>query len=191
VIKGGWAAVNDVFLKEAEPVVLEELRKLPNGAKLDEHIGNLRSGKTSANRIERELLPYGGMMEVAVKATQVSAADMKELEEALEEFQPDEEHIQQVKNLSLVQSFGGKWQHGVQAAIADRPELAGRWQAVVQAARAYELWSRAYAVLTPPVSERARAEVQAELSEYETYLPMFGKDGMRLLSRLRAFVSSV
>jgi hypothetical protein len=41
------------------------------------------------------------------------------------------------------------------------------------------------------MSERARAQIQAELPEFETYLPMFGDAGRDLLRRLREFVSSV
>ncbi|MCL2749255.1 MAG: hypothetical protein FWE50_04255 [Alphaproteobacteria bacterium] len=191
VLNGGWAAVNQVLLHEADTLVLEELMKLPNGSKLAEHIRNLQSGKTAKNSIERELMPYGGLMDRAAKGTSISDTDLKELEVALADFQPDEEHIEKIRSLPMVQSFGEKWQSGVRAAVARYPELAEKWRQVQQTSRAYELWNRGYAMLEPPVSDRARAQIQADLSEYETYLPMFGEDGTKLLVRLRAFMSSV
>lgn len=191
VIEGGWAVVNKALLAEADNEVMADLQKLPNGEKLVQHIKNLKSGKTEMNGIERGFIPYGGMMDSAVKATQISNKDLKELESVLAEFQSDEEHIEKIKNLTFVQSFGEKWISGVRASLSGKPELEKKWVEVSQSARAYDLWNKAYAILIPPVSERARAEIQAELSEYETYLPMFGEDGMQLLSRLRSFVSSL
>jgi hypothetical protein len=191
VIEGGWAAVNSVLLEEADDAVLEAGLKLPNGFRLEKHVHNLRAGKTPADTIERELIPYGGAMEVAVRAAKISGADFKELVTALDRFKPDEEHLEGIKNLTFVQSFGENWLTDVREALATKPDLVAKWERVYQTARAYELWSKAYSIMTPPVSERARAEIQAELSEYETYLPMFGEDGQRLLARLRTFVSSV
>ena len=43
VIFGGWAAVNQVFVDEATPDVLRELRELPTGKNLVKHIENLRA----------------------------------------------------------------------------------------------------------------------------------------------------
>ncbi|MCL1892247.1 MAG: hypothetical protein FWF97_03095 [Alphaproteobacteria bacterium] len=191
VIEGGWAVVNRALVAESDSQILEELLKLPNGEKLSAHIRNLQSGRTPMDGIERELMPYGGMMDRAAKGTQISTSDLKELESALARFQPDEDHLEEIRNLPFVQSFGEKWASGVRAAIAGHPGLVEQWRQVQQASRAYELWNRGYAMLEPPVSDRARAEIQAELSEYETYLPMFGEEGMKLLARLRAFVSSV
>jgi len=191
VISGGWSVINRVLLNEADAPVLEELMKLPNGGKLVQHIKNLQSGKMAKDSIEHELMPYGGQMDRMAKGTLISGADMKELEKALMDFQPDEEHIEAIRSLPMVQSFGERWLVGIRAAVACHPELLEKWRQVQQASRAYELWNRGYAMLTPPVSDRAKAEIQAELSEYETYLPMFGEDGTKLLARLRAFVSSV
>ncbi len=191
VIEGGWAVVNKALLAEADNEVLTDLQKLPNGEKLVQHIKNLQSGKTEIGGIERGFIPYGGMMDSAVKATQISNKDLKELESVLAEFQSDEEHIEKIKNLAFVRSFGENWIAGVRASLSEKPDLVKKWVEVSGSARAYDLWNKAYAILIPPVSDRARAEIQAELSEYETYLPMFGEDGMQLLSRLRSFVSSL
>lgn len=191
VIEGGWAAVNRVLMDEADDAVIEAGLKLPNGWRMAKHIQNLRSGKTPMDTIERELIPYGGAMEVAVMAAKISGEDFEELKAALMDFQPTQEDLDKIKSLTFVKSFGENWLSGVRGALVNMSELSEKWQQVYQAARAYELWNRAHAIMTPPVSERAQAEVQAELSEYETYLPMFGDDGKKLLSRLRAFVSSI
>lgn len=44
-------------------------------------------------------------------------------------------------------------------------------------------------MLNQPLSERAHAQLQADMPEYETYLPMFGDAGEELLHKLRAFIS--
>ena len=44
VIIGGWAAINPVFVAEADDEVIRELRVLPTGKMLIQHIENLRSG---------------------------------------------------------------------------------------------------------------------------------------------------
>ena len=62
VIIGGWATINPVLVNEATDEVIKELRELPTGKMLIRHIENLRSGKTPMDSINRELLPYGGMM---------------------------------------------------------------------------------------------------------------------------------
>jgi hypothetical protein len=178
-------------MDEADDAVIEAGLKLPNGWRMAKHIQNLRSGKTPMDTIERELIPYGGAMEVAVMAAKISGEDFEELKAALMDFQPTQEDLDKIKSLTFVKSFGENWLSGVRGALVNMSELSEKWQQVYQAARAYELWNRAHAIMTPPVSERAQAEVQAELSEYETYLPMFGDDGKKLLSRLRAFVSSI
>ena len=62
VIIGGWGALNPIFIEEATPDVISELSNMPTGKMLVKHIENLRSGKTPMNTIDRDLLPYGGMM---------------------------------------------------------------------------------------------------------------------------------
>ena len=89
VIFGGWAAVNQVFVDEATPDVLRELRDLPTGKNLIRHIENLRSGKTPMDSIERELLPYGGMMDDALDKYYLTEAEWRcidRLENCLEKL---------------------------------------------------------------------------------------------------------
>ena len=68
--------------------------------------------------------------------------------------------------------------------------MARQWAVVVQTARAYQLWETATEILTQPQDDRARAQIQADMPEYETYLPMFGDMGNQLLGRLRLFIST-
>ena len=76
VIFGGWAAVNQVFVAEADNDVMRELRALPTGKMLIQHIENLRSGKTPMDSIERELLPYGGTMDQSVATISLTPTEM-------------------------------------------------------------------------------------------------------------------
>ncbi len=91
--------------------------------------------------------------------------------------------------LNAVKKFGEEWPAGIKSALADDQDMANKWSTVTTTARAYELWKIASDITSAPMSERARATVQAELPEYETYLPMFGNAGRELLRRLREFVS--
>ncbi|MGI5846036.1 MAG: hypothetical protein ACOX7D_02545 [Alphaproteobacteria bacterium] len=191
VIEGGWGAVNQVLVAEAEEDVLKELQKLPSGTKLVQHIKSLKSGETPMNQIKRELMPYSGKMSNVVKVIEISDKDLQTLESVLKDFHPDEEHVNKIKNLDFVQSFGDNWIKSIRNTLLDKPDLLSKWDEVSYTARAYELWNKAYTLLTPPISERARAQAQADLPEYETYLPMFGEEGKKLLIRIRTFISSI
>ncbi|MDR1206880.1 MAG: hypothetical protein LBK26_00490 [Rickettsiales bacterium] len=196
VIDGGWRAVNAVFISDANADVLEELKKLPNGGKLAQHIRNLQDGKTPVNSISHELMPYGGMMESAPvdgddAPTGISDDDLKEIESALENFKPDQEHLDAIRGLPSVRQFGDRWLAGIRVTIAGRPDLLDKWRIVYSADRAFSLWSRANEILSWTPSARTRAEVQADMPEYETYLPMFGDAGKEMLVKLRAFISSM
>ena len=90
VIVGGWTALNPIFIAEANDDVLKELRELPTGKNLVQHIENLRSGKTQMDSIDRDLLPYGGMMGDATPPIILTQAQWKELESGLEFFTPDQ-----------------------------------------------------------------------------------------------------
>ncbi len=190
VIIGGWAAVNPVFVNEAEPDVIEELRALPTGKMLIEHIENLRSGKTSMDSIERDLLPYGGMMAQSELTVPLTRTQITDLEYALNNFTPDQDGLNRIQNLPVVQKFGDQWIQAIRAALATRPDLTAKWDTVAQTYRAYNLWNTASEMVNEPISERSRAQLQADMPEYETYLPMFGDAGIELLTKLRAFIST-
>lgn len=190
VIFGGWAAINPIFVNEADPDVIRELKLLPNGARLVQHIENLQNGKTPMDSIAQELMPYGGLMNDSVASTQLSESEMQELRGALNEFVPDSEGLDKIRSLEVVRKFGDEWLVAIKSALANNPEMLEQWNIVNKTARAYFLWKVANDILAAPISERARAQVQADLPEYETYLPMFGDAGNELLSRLRIFVSS-
>jgi hypothetical protein len=190
VIFGGWAAVNEVFVREADGPVLIELKKMPCGEKLAEHIENLKSGRTPMDSIRPELLPYGGAMNSSPGfSEQLSESELKELKAALEGFASDRGHLDQILDLSVVKKFGEEWALGIANALASDPDLTAKWKLVQQTDRAYDIWDSANSILSNPITERARALVQSDLLEYETYLPMFGDAGADLLSKLHAAVA--
>ncbi len=191
VIFGGWGAVNQVFVAEASADVLAALRELPTGRSLVRHIENLRTGKTAMDSIERELLPYGGAMEISTETAPLTTSQMRQLEDALNSFTPDENGLQALENTAIIKKFGEEWLVGVRATLADRPDLLAKWTTVTQTYQAYKLWNTANEVLQAPISDRARAQLQSDMPEYETYLPMFGDAGNELLARLRTYVSSI
>ncbi len=191
VIIGGWATVNPVFVNEATDDVMAELRDMPTGKMLVRHIENLRSGKTPMDSIDPELLPYGGMMTAEDVATiKLSPEQWRELENALQNFTPDQDGLNSFMSLGVVREFGEEWQTAIRSILNARPQLLNQWNIVNQTYNAYRLWDMAHEIIANPISERARAQVQADMLEYETYLPMFGDAGAELLAKLRTFVSS-
>ena len=100
VIFGGWAAVNAVFVNEATPEVITELQELPTGKMLAKHIENLRSGKTPMDSIERDLLPYGGMMSETVATIPLTPEEWTELENGINNFTPDENGLNEIQLVS-------------------------------------------------------------------------------------------
>ena len=191
VIVGGWATVNPVFVADASDDVIAELHDMPNGNTLIKHIENLRSGKTPMDSIERELLPYGGMMTEEMASITLTPTQWQELVRGIENFTPDQSGLDAFKALGVVRGFGAEWQTAIRAALATRPHLLEKWGIIRQTDSAYRLWDMANTIISNPITERARAQVQADMPEYETYLPMFGDAGNELLAKLRAFISSL
>ena len=194
-INGTWASVNPVFLSESNDAVIEEIKKIPAGEKLAMHIEQLRAGRIAQNSISPELMPYGGMMESHSVELDYDARfdnnDIDSLLRELEVFTPTLENVNRIKQLPFVVQFGDRWLAGVRAALANRPDMLARIKTVHDTDRAYQLWERASEILSWQPSEKLRAEVQADLPEYETYLPMFESSGVELLSKLRAYVASI
>lgn len=192
VIIGGWATVNPIFVNDATDDVINELRDMPTGKLLVQHIENLRSGKTAMDSIDSELLPYGGMMTAEDVATiKLNPNQWRELENALQEFTPDQAGLDRFMSLELVRNLGEEWQNSIRAILNARPKLLDKWNVVKQTYNAYRLWDVANEIIANPISERVRAQVQADMPEYETYLPMFGDAGAELLAKLRTFISSM
>lgn len=191
VIFGGWAAVNQVFVDEATPDVVRELRELPTGKNLVKHIENLRSGKTPMDSIDRELLPYGGMMAETVATVPLTPDEWTELESGINSFTTDQQGLDNIQQLGVIKKFGDQWLVAIRAALSARPDLVEKWSIVMKTYRAYYLWKVASDMLNQPLSERARAQLQADMPEYETYLPMFGDAGVQLLEKLRSFISAM
>lgn len=190
VIIGGWAAVNPVFVNEATPNVIEELRTMPTGTALIQHIENLRSGQTSMDSIDRNLLPYGGLMSQSILTEPLTKSELDTLADAMNHFTPDQDSLDRIQNLAVVKKFGDEWLTSIRAALVGHPDLTEKWNTVAQTYQAYNLWNIASTMVNEPISERSRAQLQADMPEYETYLPMFGDEGVKLLSKLRAFIST-
>lgn len=191
VIVGGWATINPVFVADASDEVIAELREMPTGKTLVQHIENLRSGKTKMDTIEPELLPYGGMMGQSAETIALTAAQWHELESGLSGFTPNQIGLDAFQSLPVVRQFGDEWPTAIRAAIATRPKLAEQWETVWKTYNAYRLWGVANEVVANPLTERVRAQIQADIPEFETYLPMFGDAGNELLGKLRTMISSL
>ena len=192
VINGGWAAVNPVLVAESDdPQVREELKKLPTGKRLATHIENLRSGATPMDTIESELLPYGGLIASQEMHYSLTEEEMSKLKSALDSFETTPESLKSIKNLDCVSKFGADWVEAIKSVLAKDPEYLEKWDAVVRTSKAYQMWDSAKQLMSETLTERNRAQIQADMPEFETYLPMFGDQGKEMLSKLRTFMSSV
>lgn len=192
VIDGGWGAVNPVFIAESnDPQVITELENLPTGKKLIAHINNLRSGETPMDSIDKDLLPYGGLMSGQSASISLTEDEINQLKQALGTFQPTPENLNTIKQLPFIQKFGNDWVDDVKSALAFDNDLLSQWNRVVQTYNAYRIWDSAKELLTETLTERSRAQIQADMPEFETYLPMFGDAGKEMLSKLRTFMSSL
>lgn len=192
VINGGWVAVNRVFVDEATDEVLKEMADLPTGKMLVAHIKNLRDGKTPMNSIARELLPYGGMMADAAVIMDISSKDMDTLISAIQEFQPNQDELTKFMEMPVVRKLGSDWAVIIRNALTnDHPDITEKFDLIVRTWRAYDLWNDANEIIAKPMNERTRAQLQVDMPEYETYLPMFGEEGKKLLRQLYKFTSSL
>lgn len=192
VINGGWAAVNRVFIDESNDAqIIKELENLPTGKKLIMHINNLRSGKTPMDSINKDLLPYGGMMSGQDTNISLTPDEITELKNMLNKFQTTSESLHALKQMPLVQKFGNNWTTDIKSAIASDSVLSAQWDNVIKTDTAYKIWNSAQELLSETLTERNRAQIQADMPEFETYLPMFGDTGKKTLERLRTFVSSL
>ncbi len=191
VIVGGWAVLNPIFLNDANDDVIAELNDMPAGKLLVQHIENLRSGKTPMDSIERELLPYGGMMTESIASINLRDGEMNELQRAIQDFIPDQAGLDMFLSLPVVRRFGEEWPVAIRSVIAKQPQLLAKWDVIKQTYDAYRLWDSANEIISNPLSERARALVQSDMPDYETYLPKFGVQGIELLEKLRTFISTL
>lgn len=191
VIIGGWAAVNPIFVNEATDDVIKELREMPTGKSLIQHIENLRSGKTNMDSINPELLPYGGQMMESISSVALTGAQWTELENAIIEFTPDQTGLDKFVGLGIIKNFGNEWPVALRAVLTQRPQLLQKLETIIKTYNAYKYWGIASEIVNTPLTERVRAQVQADMPEYETYLPMFGSAGAELLEKLRNLVSSI
>ena len=192
VIDGGWSAVNKVFIQESnDPKVISELELLPTGKRLVAHINNLRSGKTPMDSIDKDLLPYGGMMSGQSVIFVLTDDEKAELKTALDNFQASPEGLEKIKNMPVVQKFGNDWIEDIKSSVISDQDMLEKWHLVAKTDKAYRIWDSANQLLTETLTERNRAQIQADMPEYETYLPMFGEQGEAVLLKLRTFMSSL
>ena len=191
VIVGGWAAVNKALIAESgDPQVMEALEKMPTGKRLATHINNLRNGATPMNTIDPDLLPYGGLLATQEMAVSLTQSEMDELKSALANFEPTPDGLKKIKQLEYVRKFGADWAESIKSALSDDANALSIWENVIRTSKAYQLWDSAKQLTADTLTERNRAQIQADMPEFETYLPMFGDAGNELLTKLRTFMSS-
>lgn len=190
VIDGGWAVLNRVFIDEATDDVMNELKDLPTGKLLVAHINNLRTGETPMDSIARELLPYGGMMIDATLNVEISPDDIKQIINAVNDFTPDQDGLDSFMKNPVIKKFGPDWIPLTQSALSNNPSELERFDDIVRTWNAYRAWDSANAIISKPVNDRTRAQLQVEMLEYETYLPMFGDAGQQVLNQLHDILSS-
>ena len=192
VIDGGWLAVNQVFITESnDEQVIAELENLPTGKKLVAHINNLRSGKTPMDSIDNDLLPYGGLMVGQNLSVSLSNTEIEEIKSALENFETTPEGLSKIKSLPCIQKFGNDWIQAIKSALSFDKDASAKWERVIRTDKAFKIWDSAQELVSETLTERNRAQIQADMPEFETYLPMFGEQGDALLAKLRTFMSSL
>ena len=192
VIVGGWAAVNRVFIEESnDDQVMQELENLPTGKKLVQTIKNLRSGKTPMDSIDSDLLPYGGLMSGIGVNVKLSESEINQIKSVLQNFEPTLDGLNALKQIPVIAKFGSDWVDDIKSALAGDSDASAKWEVVVKTARAYQIWDWAKQLTSETLTERNRAQIQADMPEFETYLPMFGDSGNEILSKLRTFMSSM
>ena len=191
VIVGGWSAVNRVFIDEADSDVMRELQDLPTGKMLVAHITNLRDGTTQMDTISRDLLPYGGMMAESETVTDVNPSEKDQLVSAIDKFNPSAEGMDEFMETPIIKKFGTDWISMSKNALSDNPDALNKFDDIVRVSKAYRLWHSANEILGNQVNDRIRANLQVDMPEYETYLPMFGDEGKDLLRRLHSLTSSM
>ena len=192
VIIGGWATVNPIFVDEStDDEVIRELENLPTGKKLIKHINNLRSGRTPMDSIEPDLLPYGGLMTPQEPDVKVSESEINNIKSAIQNFEPTLDGLNKLKQMPFITKYGNDWIDTIKSLLAGDADASERWEIVAKTARAYQIWDWAKELTSETLTERNRAQIQADMPEFETYLPMFGDAGNEMLTKLRTFISSM
>ena len=121
----------------------------------------------------------------------ISKEEIEQLKQMLEHFEPTLDGLNEIKNLPFVKNFGNDWIEDIKSSLAGDNTALAQWDNVVRTNRAYQMWDEAQQLVSETLTERNRAQIQADMPEFETYLPMFGDAGNELLSKLRTFMSSM
>ena len=140
--------------------------------------------------INPELLPYGGLMATQTSNINLTDAELNELKSALNNFEPNIEYLNKIKQLESVKKFGNNWKENIKSILAQYPDMSAKWENVIRTAKAYQMWDSAKELISEDFTERSRAQIQADMPEFETYLPMFGDEGQEILAKLRTYISS-
>jgi hypothetical protein len=191
VIAGGWSSLNKIFVDEATDEILKELQDLPTGKFLVMHINNLRDGKTPMNTIARELLPYGGAFAEKNSNMNASKQDVDELIAAIDNFVETQQGLENFIKTPVITRLGSEWISNAKALLANNADALEKFAAIVRMWNAYKRWTDAKDIISQPINDRIRAQLQVDMPEYETYLPMFGEDGAKLLRHLHTLTSSL
>ncbi len=199
-IDGGWVVLNPYFISEDSPKLEEELKKLPNGWKLAKHIENLKEGKTQMDSISPDLTPYGGLMTndnvyKVVQNIELPKAEFDNLSDFLHGFKPDFKHLTDFKKAEFFESLGKDWTNQAKLIIQnsndkDSETLLNKLNQLIDLDKTYSAWYQASELLTEPESEKTKATAQTLLTEFESRLPKFGKQGQELLEKIRNLISS-
>ena len=100
------------------------------------------------------------------------------------------EGLDKIKQLPFVQKFGNTWTDDIKKALTDNNEMLAKWDVVARTALAYKNWDTAQKLVSQPATERNRALIQANMFDFEMYLPMFGEPGKEILSKLHAITAA-
>ena len=121
----------------------------------------------------------------------ISPSDLQQLVAAIDSFNPSSEGLNEFMDTPIIKSFGAEWVLMSRNVLSNNPDALHRLDDIVRVSRAYQLWNNANDILSNPVTDRVRANLQVDMPEYRTYLPMFGDEGKELLRRLHGLTSSM
>ena len=121
------------------------------------------------NTIDKDLLPYGGLIMGQDTIITLTQNELSELSTALASFEPTPDGLNKIKKLPCVKKFGNEWLSSIKSAVNDYPEISTKWLDVVRTERAYNMWNIARELVSEDLTDRDRAKIQADMPDFETY----------------------